>query len=200
MHIHWNWRLASRLSVVILAAIVILVVVIFQQRSTPSLHGTELERLPAPDFTLTDQLNQHVSLSQFKGKPVVVTFLFTNCPDVCPLTAEYLHQSLESLGNDAANIGVLAVSTDPARDDVAAALRFSQNHRMEDRWHFLVGSKEELAPIWSNYSIYVQNEQEPMQHTSAIYLIDKEGNERIFMGDGYTPNQITENLRALLQE
>ncbi len=197
-----SWRLASRLSVITLAILVVLVVTVIQQQraAQQKLQGTDLEMRPAQNFTLTDQYGKKVSLSQFAGKPVVLTFLYTNCPDVCPLTAEYLHQSMLELGKDAANVAILAVSTDPARDDTAAALRFSQQHRMENSWHFLVGSKDELAPIWSNYSVYAQTQQAQVMHTSAIYLIDKQGRERALLGENFQPQQVTQDLQLLLKE
>lgn len=212
-----NWRLASRLSVVVLAILVVLLVTIWQQRinaaktintsgasnsavSSDGLQGTDLGGTPAPDFRLTDQYGKQVSLSQFKGKPVVVTFLYTHCPDVCPLTAEKLHTTLQDLGSEAQNVGVLAVSTDPKGDTVDAALQFSKAHRLQDSWHFLVGPESTLAPIWSNYSVYAQTQQMNINHTLAVYLIDKQGRERVFLGDDFVPTQLAANLKILLKE
>src|SRR5690242_14255293 len=119
-----NWRLASRLSVITSAILVVIVVTIIQQRniSGSSLQGTGMGGSPAPNFRLTDQFGKSVSLAQFRGKPVVLTFLYTHCPDICPLTAEHLHSTMLELGKDAQNVAILAVSTDPLRDDQAAAL------------------------------------------------------------------------------
>src|SRR5690349_12996288 len=81
-----SWRLASRLSVITLAILVVLVVTVIQQQraAQQKLQGTDLGMRAAQNFTLTDQYGKKVSLSQFAGKPVVLTFLYTNCPDVCP--------------------------------------------------------------------------------------------------------------------
>ena len=137
MNIRWNWRLASRLSVITFAILVIIVVTIVQQHSlngaaATQLTGTDLGKKPAPNFQLTDQTGQTISLSQFKGKPVVLTFLYTHCPDICPLTAEHLHSTMVQMGSDAQKVGVLAVSTDPQGDDQTAAQNFSQAHNMSD--------------------------------------------------------------------
>jgi protein SCO1/2 len=210
-----NWRLASRLSVVTLAILVVMVVTFYQQRhitlpgttsgnslvtTSSSLQGTDLGSSPAPNFSLTDQFGKRVSLAEFKGKPVVLTFLYTNCPDQCPLTAEKLHATLQELGNAAPNVGVLAVSTDPARDTTSAALKFSQSHRMQDYWHYLVGPKSKLAPIWSAYSIYAQPEQQTVNHSLGLYVIDKQGHERVFLGNDFTPGQLAADLQVLLKE
>lgn len=202
-----NWRLASRLSVITFAILVVLVVTLIQQHnSTPvsngsGLQGTDLGGTPAPNFRLTDQFGKQISLQQFKGKPVVLTFLYTHCPDVCPLTAEHLHSTMLELGKDAHNVAVLAVSTDPKRDDTAAAMQFSQQHQMTDYWHYLVGTPEQLSPVWSNYSISAQAQQQNINHSMALFVIDKQGRERVFLStNDFTPVQLTADLKILLKE
>ena len=70
-------------------------------------------RRPVPDFTLTDQLGHPQQLSKFKGRPLTLTFLYTNCPDVCPIIAANLHEAYKQLGSQAKDIGMLAVTVDP---------------------------------------------------------------------------------------
>ena len=214
-----NWRLASRLSVITLAALVVIIVAVLGTRSggltsnasnlTPAanssgLQGTDLGGVPAPNFRLIDQFGRPVSLAQFKGKPVVLTFLYTHCPDQCPLTAEKLHAVMLSLGSDAQHVGVVAVSTDPRRDTTAAALNFSQVHRMQNYWHFLVGTESQLSPVWSSYSVFAAptptSTGGSVSHTTAVYVIDKQGHERIFFGDDFTSGQLTKDLQILLKE
>src|SRR5437870_1660351 len=147
-----NWRLASRLSVITLVVLVVAIVTLLGIRdslsSQASLQGTDLGSTPAPNFHLTDQSGRPISLSQFKGEPVVLTFLYTHCHDVCPLIAEKLHKVMQNLGSDAQRVGILAVSTDPRGDTPEAAQSFSKIHKMEGYWHFLIGTHEELAPVW----------------------------------------------------
>ena len=216
-----SWRLASRLSVVTLALLVVLIVAVLQARNgfggtnsnanqsanSSGLQGTDLGGTPAPDFRLTDQFGHLISLSQFRGKPVVVTFLYTHCPDVCPLTAEKLHTVMQSLGADAQKVGVLAVSVDPKGDTMTAAQQFSQTHKMLNYWHFLVGTHGELAPVWAAYSMYSQPaavstpaSKGSVSHSSALYVIDKQGHERVFLSDDFTPQELTGDLRVLLGE
>ncbi|HEU5229840.1 MAG TPA: SCO family protein [Ktedonobacteraceae bacterium] len=210
-----NWRLASRLSVVTLALLVVVLVTLLQHHysSTPTLpgntganntsasglQGVDLGGQAAPDFRLTDQFGQQVALSQFKGKPIVLTFLYTSCPDQCPLTAEKLHTVMQSLGADAQKVAVISVSTDPKRDTVAAALDFSRKHSMQDYWHYLVGTQDTLSPIWNDYNVYVQSQQQTVNHGLGLYVIDKQGNERVFMDNDFTPAQLTANLKTLLK-
>lgn len=205
-----NWRLASRLSVLVSAILVIVVIVIFTRGSTNNqpapLQGTDLGGVSAPDFRLTDQFGNPISLSQFHGHPVVLTFLYTKCPDDCPLIADKLHLSLEKLGSESAKVGVLAVSTDPQNDTTQAAYHFSQVHHLLNQLHFLVGTRAALAPIWSAYHVYAAattptaNDPNTVDHTLAIYLIDKQGHERVYLGEDFDPNVLTSNLRTLLSE
>lgn len=211
-----NWRLASRLSVVSLAILVVILVTLLQQHragtssggttgaataaTTGGLQGTDLGGQSAPDFRLTDQYGKQVALSQFRGKPVVLTFLYTNCPDQCPLTAEKLHATLQGMGKDAQNVGIIAVSTDPRRDTEEAALKFSQAHNMQDYWHYLIGPRETLAPVWSAYHIYAQEQQQAVNHSLGIYLIDKQGRQRIFLANDFAPSVLENDLQVLLKE
>jgi protein SCO1/2 len=215
-----NWRLASRLSVLTLAVLIVIVVALagarargFSSNNAPDtvptqdpsgLQGTSLGGGSAPDFRLTDQFSRTVSLSQFKGKPVIVTFLYTHCPDQCPLTAEKLHAVMLNLGSNAQNVAVLAVSTDPKRDTTAAALSFSKVHKMENYWHYLVGTHDQLSPIWSSYSVYAAptptSTGGSVNHTSAIFIIDKQGHERMYFGNDASIAQLTTDMQILLKE
>jgi len=128
--------------------------------------------------------------------------MYTHCPDVCPLTAEKLHTVMQSLGPDAAHVGVIAISTDPRRDTTSAALAFSKTHRMQNYWHFLVGSRETLSPIWESYSVDAEaaSANGTVTHSLVIYVIDAQGRERILLNNDFTPAQLTTNLKILLKE
>jgi protein SCO1/2 len=211
-----NWRLASRLSVVTLALLVVLVVAVLGLRnvtgapvnglnSTPTTssdaQGTDLGGVPAPAFSLHDQFGKLVTLSQFAGKPVVLTFMYTHCPDVCPIMAERLHSVMVSLGADAQRVGVVAISVDPRGDTVASALAFSKTHRMVNYWHFLVGTQDELAPVWTKYAIDAQSAGSTVSmHTAILYVIDKQGHERWLLDQDFTTAQMTGDLQTLLKE
>jgi protein SCO1/2 len=120
------------------------------------------------------------------------------------LTAEKLHAVMLNLGNDAQRVAVLAVSTDPKRDTTDAALSFSKVHKMQNYWHFLVGTHAELSPVWSSYAVYAAptptSTGGTVAHTTAVYVIDKQGRERVFFGDDFTSEQLTKDLQILLKE
>ena len=210
-----SWRLASRLSVISLAFLVVLVVALFSLRnsaggaattsatsSSTNLQGTNLGSTPAPDFLLKDQSGNTISLSQFKGKPVVLTFLYTHCPDVCPLTAEKIHTTMQSLGNNAQHVAVIAVSMDPKGDTPAAVQNFASVHRLGEYFYYLIGTHNQLAPVWASYSVDAQaaTSSGVVNHSSAIYVIDKQGNERALLDNGFSPGQLASDLKILLGE
>ena len=113
---------------------------------------------------------------------------------------------MQNLGTNAQRVAVLAVSTDPKGDTTAAALNFSRLHKMQDYWHFLVGTHDELSPVWSSYRVYAapatESNSSPgtVTHTTAIFVIDKQGHERIFYGDDFNPDQLMADVKILLGE
>jgi protein SCO1/2 len=210
-----GWRLASRLSVVTLALLVVLVVAVYSLHNNTSapaattsnvqdsgLQGTDLDSTLAPNFRLKDQFGKQISLSQFKGHPTIVTFLYTHCPDVCPIVADKLHTVLQTLGKDAPRVAVLAVSMDPKGDTIPAALNFSKAHKLVNSWHFLVGTLNQLAPVWSSYTVDAQaaTSAGTVTHSTFVYLIDEEGRERVLLDNDFTIPQLTDDLKILLTE
>ena len=117
-----------------------------------SFQGTELDYPDiAPPFRLVNQFGDSVGLSDMAGKVVVLTFLYTGCPDICPLTTETLRRAHLLLGNDSSGIEMVAISVDSEHDSVERAYQYSDERDMLNRWHYLVGSEEQLKPIWKSY-------------------------------------------------
>ncbi len=208
-----SWRLASRLSVITLALLVVVVVGLWGLRggnsglaaanqNSDTLQGTDLGSTLAPDFHLTDQAGKPIALSQFRGEPVILTFMYTRCPNVCPLAADKLHAVQLQLGKESSNVAMLAVSIDPLNDTQAAALTFSQEHKLTSGWHYLIGTQDELTPVWNAYNVYTQaaSSTTSITHTEAIYVLDKQGRERVFLSDDFTTAELLSDLKILLSE
>ena len=209
-----SWRLASRFSVITMALLIVVIVALWGLRNTSGstnansgksplsgLQGTDLGSTVAPDFHLTDQFGKPISLSQFRGEPVVLTFLYAHCPDACPLTAEKLHTTQVQLGKDASHVMMLAVSVDPKGDTPAAVQNFSTQHKLTSNWHYLIGDQTTLAPVWNSYSVDAQPATSTTSmHTSAVYVIDKMGRERVLFDSDFTPTQLQDDLKVLLAE
>ncbi len=127
--------------------------------SSDPFEGTELtSRDPAPDFRLTDQFGRPVALDEIPGEVVALTFLYTNCPDTCPLTTQTLRQAYDTLGGDAGRVGFVAISVDPARDTPERTHAYSEQWDMLDKWTFLTGSEEDLEPVWRSYYVAAQRQ------------------------------------------
>jgi len=188
--------------------------------SGDKLSGTSLDKTPAPDFTLTDQRGQTVKLSSLQGHPVVLTFIYTNCTDICPLIAEKLHAAYQMLSpSQQQDVYMLAVTVDPARDDEAALQKFSEAHSLANtaNWHALTGSADTLSKVWADYYIDASGMIEedatpvpgatpapqatpgnaPPAHTDAIFLIDKDGKERVLLRSTIDYKSIAADLKTL---
>lgn len=112
------------------------------------------------------------------GRPALVTFLFANCPDVCPTIAATISQALDRLGPQADEIDVVAISVDPAGDTPAAVGRFLQRFRLQGRMDYIVGSRAELAPLWKDWLILAQSEDaDASVHSARVVLVDRDGRQ-----------------------
>ena len=166
----------------------------------PTLAGTELGSTQAPDFTLTDGVTgSSVSLGAQRGQVVALTFLYTNCPDVCPLTASMFRSAQDQLQADASRVTFVAVSVDPDRDTPQAVQDFSRAHGLTTNWHYLVGGRAQLAPVWAAYGIGVQAASSAVTHNDAVYLIDRQGRERVLLHSEDLGHDLVNDLRALLR-
>jgi protein SCO1 len=174
--------------------------------TSPSpLKGTDLGKTPAPDFRLTDQTGSVVSLADFRGKVVVLTFLFTHCPDECPLIASKLRLTSDALGATMQQTAFVAVSVDPENDTPLAIAKFVQQHQLEGTLRYLGGTREQLQPVWSAYSLYVApsptNATLPsVSHSTRVIVIDPAGNERANFGSDFDPADLAFDVRAVLRE
>src|ERR1700676_4047253 len=101
-----------------------------------------------PQFALRDSLGHLVRLSQFKGKAVVLTFIYDHCPDTCPLIVANLHNALVKLCAAASRLQIVAVSVDPRGDTAATVNAFLAAHQMTGRMEYLIGNFKQLAPVW----------------------------------------------------
>jgi protein SCO1/2 len=167
------------------------------------LFGTELQKNVAPDFTLTDGVSGNsVSLSSLRNSTVALAFLYTRCPDVCPLTAGQFRAAQRSLGTDASKVVFVAVSVDPEGDTAAAVRAFSELHDLSVRWHYLIGPRAQLEAVWSLYGIgsFASSGARAVEHNDAIYLIDRLGRERAILHSSDPTNWLLDDLRALIGE
>jgi cytochrome oxidase Cu insertion factor (SCO1/SenC/PrrC family) len=137
--------------------------------------GTSLGGQPAPAIRLENQFGQPMSLSQFRGKVILLAFADSECTTVCPLTTESMVLARELLGKAGQNVQLLGVDANPQATAVADVMAYSRAHSMVNQWDFLTGSLPQLKATWSGYHIAVQIEQGQIDHTPALYVIDQRG-------------------------
>ena len=166
--------------------------------------------IEAFDFSLPDQRGRMVTFSEFRGKAVALTFIYTHCPDVCPLIADHMGQAYRQLGGVAQGVALVAVSTDPNGDTPEAIRQFLKVHRVEGILTYLHGSFAQLRPVWAHYFVGSDAREVnpktgagstpgPTQvgHTAIVYVIDPQGQIRDFLPGNFDPNDLVTNLRLL---
>lgn len=167
-----------------------------------ALAGTPLRPIVAPPFRLRDQWGRTITPRTFRGHPFVVTFTDATCTTLCPIEAEKIAEALRLLGGAANRVGVVAISTAPEVDTPAAVRRFSTVHGLLHRWHFLVGPRVDMIPVWSHYWVYVAPPGAPASerdsHTTATFVIDGAGKERALFTSELTAAGLARDLRMLL--
>ena len=156
--------------------------------------GATLPRgLRAPDFRLRDQDGDPIGMRDLRGKPVIVTFLYTTCEDTCPVQAQQIKGAFDELGED---FPAIAIAVDPPRDTPERARAFLSRQRMTGRLDFALGSRAELAPVWKAFA--VQPQREDLEHTGRLVLVDPEGVQRVgFPVDQVTPERLAHDVRLL---
>jgi protein SCO1/2 len=169
---------------------------------TARLSGTELGDRDAPDFRLIDgRTGETVTLSSLRGNVVALAFLYTRCPDVCPLTAAQFRAAQKQLEQDSARVRFIAVSVDPDGDTPAAVKAFSDAHDLKDNWRYLIGPRPELESVWSAYGVgaFAAPTGPRVDHNDAIYLIDARGRERELVHSDIAVKDLVADLRLLLR-
>jgi protein SCO1/2 len=154
----------------------------------------------APRIQLSDARGGTVDTARLAGRAYAVTFLYSNCPDVCPLIADEIRQSLTQLGATAKKVAVVAVSVDPRGDTATAVRDFLKRHREPANFHYLIGSEAQLRPTWKAYFAAPQVPGDPeSSHTASVWLIDPRGRiqAKIDGGAPFDPADLTHDLRLL---
>lgn len=156
-------------------------------------------RAATPQFALRDSLGRIVRLSQFRGKAVLLTFIYDHCPDVCPLIVSNLHTALRKLGSAANRLQIIAVSVDPRGDSPATVRAFLAAHEMTGRMEYLIGGLKQLAPVWRAYGVQVQGspEKREVSHSAFLYGITGHGSVLVLYPPTFDPEWIAHDAPLL---
>jgi protein SCO1 len=211
-----SWRRALPALALLLVIVVALSFALFKGSTKTALPGGAQQSAPASGFygTLTlpakrapaidlrNYLGKPVTLAEYRGKVVLVTFLYANCPDVCPLIASNLRVALNMLGARASRVQVIAVSVDPRGDTVAAVARFVRSHELTGRMQYLVGSSPELARTWKAWSVgSTRDVGQPalVSHSALVYGVSASGKLTTVYPDSFEPSEIVHDVPKLAQ-
>jgi protein SCO1/2 len=155
----------------------------------------------APLLSLRNYLGQRVNLASYKGKAVFVTFIYTHCPDVCPLITSNLRVAQNLMSRAAAsNTEVIAVSVDPRGDTRKAIAAFLARHEMTGRMQYLVGSQRELAAAWQAWGVGSERDAkkpEFVNHSGLIYGITGSGKRMTIYAANFRPSDIAHDAPLL---
>jgi protein SCO1/2 len=162
---------------------------------------------PAPDFTLVDQFGDEVSLRDFQGTVVALSFIYASCTTICPIITSKFVATADELGEQVGrDITFLVVTVDPEGDTVNRIKEYSAEKGMLERWHYLTGDREVVEKVWEDYNVYVNKSQpDPsgsytVDHTGIVYVIDKQGNLRLMYSLRFDPRELAADMRKLSKE
>ena len=157
----------------------------------------------APALKLTNYLGEPVDLGRYKGKAVLVTFIYTHCPDVCPLIVSHLKTAQAELGSKAEDLQIVAVSTDPRGDNRRTVGSFLAAHRMTGRMQYLIGSRAELGKVWTDWNIVARPDRagrDLVEHSALVYGIAADGRITTLYPANFDPSQVVHDVPLLEQQ
>ena len=155
----------------------------------------------APPLTLHNSLGQPVNIDSYRGKAVLVTFIYTHCPDVCPLITSNLRVALNLMGPKLAKgTQVIAVSVDPKGDTRKTVTKFLAAHEMTGRMQYLIGSAHELAAAWKAWGVGAERDvghPDLVEHTGIVYGITGSGKRMAVYPADFKPADVAHDAPIL---
>jgi protein SCO1/2 len=169
----------------------------------PSFKGTDITGAAfAHDFRLTDHNGQERTLADFRGKVVAVFFGYIHCPDVCPTTLSDFSLALQQLGPQADRVQVIFVTVDPQRDTPDLLKQFVP--AFNPGFLGMYTDAESLKRLAKEYKVVYQKtavkatDDYLIDHSAGTYIYDPQGNIRLLMPYGSSPDAIAKDLKTLL--
>ena len=189
---------------------VVLFALLLSVSATPWAHRSrENARLPvagqAPDFSLVDQNGGPFTLAGLRGKVVVVNFIYTTCNQACPLLTAKMASLQERLGSDFdSSVHFVSISVDPKIDTPEVLRAYAKTHRANlAGWSFLTGTQPMIEEVERAYGVLKKraNRGGRTEHLFVTSLIDRQGSLRVqYLGEGFKPEELLQDLQALLRE
>ena len=159
---------------------------------------------PAPDFLLTSQDGAQVTLTDFRGKVVAVTFIYTSCTSTCPVLTPMMSFVQDQLGRDfGRNIVFVSITVDPERDTPMVLKEYATSFGANlSGWSFLTGSPAAIQDVTRRYGVVAsKNNSGDVDHTFLTSIVDQHGVLRVqYAGVRFDPEEFKRDLVGLLIE
>ena len=158
---------------------------------------------PAPALQLSNYNGKPVNIDQYKGKAVLVTFIYDHCPDICPLIVSNLHAAQNQMSAaERKQLQIIAVSVDPKGDTPQTVKKFLADHQMTGRMDYLIGSRPQLENVWADWNIKQKNDPsnknpDAVEHSALIYGISGTGDITTLYPANFKPDQIVHDVPKL---
>ncbi len=163
--------------------------------------GRRVVQAAVPDFQLTDQNGKLFRFSDKRGNLVLATFIFTTCPDVCPLFSAKFAAIQRALDEKKiTDYWLLSISTDPERDDPATLKEYAGRFNADlNRWAFLTGARADLSKVWKDFGVNVtKTASGEVFHTAVTTLIDRQGTRRVnYYGNRWGDQEVLKDIQWL---
>jgi protein SCO1/2 len=152
-------------------------------------------------FQLTDQAGKAFTDKDLKGKPTLIFFGYTHCPDVCPTSLFEMSEVLRAMGKDADKVNAVFISVDPERDTPATMKDYLSS--FDPHLEGLSGDPAETAKVITSYRVYAKkvptkDGDYTMDHTALIYLMDRDGRFVSPFNLKRTPEEAADDLKRYL--
>jgi protein SCO1/2 len=154
---------------------------------------------PAPVFALRDQHGRLTSLRSLHGKPVVLMFEDSLCKQACPIEGRMVAAAVRAVPATM-RPRVVVVSVDPWGDTPRTAVEAMRKWDLPGDASWLLGTRAQLAPVWRKYEIFVEQEKGDIVHSTALYVIDRQGDERAGFLMPFVPALVSDDFRTLARE
>jgi protein SCO1 len=159
---------------------------------------------PAPEFTLTSQEGMPVSLADFRGKVVAVTFIYTLCTDTCPVLTPMMSFVQDRLGPDfGTKIAFVSITVDPERDTPAVLKEYAEAFGANPAgWAFVTGAPETIREVTRRYGVFAEKTADgDVDHSFLTSIVDRRGILRVqYLGARFDPEEFRRDLLSLVKE
>jgi len=158
---------------------------------------------PVPSLQLDNYLGQPVNIADYRGKAVLVTFIYDHCPDTCPTIVSNLRAAQNQMSTSAqGQMQIIAVSVDPKGDTPKTVKAFLKDHQMTGRMQYLIGSRPQLEQVWHNWNIVSKSDPsrknpDAVEHSALIYGISGSGKITTLYPSTFKPDAIVHDVPLL---